>query len=156
MTAFTLVAALLIFRLDEFQDAKTLFFHQKSNITDIVVELTAENVKDNFNEISLLLCILGYVCFSALGVSNIPWALISELFPIEVKGKLGGLLVTTAYLQMFMVVKLFPYAIDFFNMTGILLIFSTNSFLCIVFVYYFLPETFGKNLSEIENYFKKS
>ena len=149
-----LIAALLIFRLDEFQDAKTLFFHQKSNVTDIV-DLSRVTVKDNYYEIGLLLCILGYVCFSALGVIIIPWTLISELFPIEVKGKLGGLMVTTAYLQMFMVVKLFPYAIDWFNMPGILLIFSMNSFLCVVFVYYFLPETFGKNLSEIESFFKK-
>ena len=153
MSSFLLIAALLIFRLDEFHDAKTFFFHQKGNLTDVVDSV--ETIKDNYNEIGLLFCILGYVCFSALGVIIIPWTLISELFPIEVKGKLGGLMVTTAYLQMFMVVKLFPYAIGWINMPGILLIFSVNSFLCVVFVYYFLPETFGKSFNEIENFFKK-
>lgn len=69
------------------------------------------------------------------------------------KGKLGGLIIGAAYLFMFVTVRLFPFALDWLGAEGIFFVFSATSFTGVIFIYFFLPETFGKTLEEIQNYF---
>jgi hypothetical protein len=63
-------------------------------------------------------------------------------------------MVGTAYILMFGVVKSFPFALDVTGAEGIFFFFSFMSLAGVAFVYIFLPETMGKTLQEIEDYFK--
>jgi hypothetical protein len=84
----------------------------------------------------------------------IPWTLIGELLPIKVRGIGSGFMVGVAYLLMFGVVKSFPFALNLTGTEEIFFFFSFMSLAGVVFVYKFLPETLGKPLQEIEDYFK--
>jgi hypothetical protein len=84
----------------------------------------------------------------------IPWTLIGELLPIRVRGVGSGIMVGVAYILMFGVVKSFPFALSVTGTEGIFFFFSFMSLAGVVFVYMFLPETLGKPLQEIEDYFK--
>lgn len=66
---------------------------------------------------------------------------------------MGGLIIGAAYLIMFGTVRIFPFALDWLGAEGIFFVFSTTSFIGVVFIYIFLPETFGKTLEEIEKNF---
>jgi facilitated trehalose transporter len=123
------------------------------------------------NNYVLLICVLGFVCFSALGYLVIPWTLIGEILPIEVnhftrcilhittvsfpgqRKKLSGILVAVAYLLMSSVVKSYPYTIAWLGAEGLFFLFAVTSFAGVVFVLLFLPETMGKSFREIEKRF---
>lgn len=68
---------------------------------------------------------------------------------------MGGLTVTVAYVLMFGVVKAFPYLLDLYSMEVMFYLFAASSLAFCVFVYNFLPETYGKSLIDIQNNFAK-
>ncbi|KAK9754058.1 Sugar transporter [Popillia japonica] len=100
-----------------------------------------------------LICVLGYVCFSAIGFLMIPWTLVGELLPVRVRGVLSGVLVAIAYVFMFGIVKVFPYVLERFRVQVIFFGISSLNLIAVLFVFVFVPETFGKTFAEIERYF---
>lgn len=113
-------------------------------------------VKDQEEDNVTLICILGYVCFSAIGFLVIPWTLIGELLPLRVRGVLSGVLVAIAYIIMFAIVKVFPFLLASLNIQIIFFGMGVVNLLAVCFVFFFLPETFGKTFAEIEKYFQKT
>lgn len=103
-----------------------------------------------------LICVLGYVCFSAIGFLMIPWTLVGELLPVRVRGVLSGVLVAIAYVFMFGIVKVFPYVLERFRVQVIFFGISSLNLIAVLFVFVFVPETFGKTFAEIERYFSKT
>lgn len=69
------------------------------------------------------------------------------------KGKLGGLVVSIAYVMMFGAVKSFPYAMDYLGVQQLFYLFALNSFMGVMFTYLYLPETLGKTFKDIEMFF---
>lgn len=108
------------------------------------------------NSVIISACVLMYVCFGAIGFLSIPWTLIGELFPVKVKGLVSGCMITVAYIFMFTVVTIFPFLINQLDIKFIFVIFSANSVIALLIIYFLLPETLGINFSEIESYFQNS
>ena len=104
----------------------------------------------------LLVIVLLYVCTSCLGFVIIPWTLIGELLPISVRGIMGGVMVSIAYIMMFGIIKSYPFMIAKMGAQGIFFFFSATSLIGVSFVYIFLPETLGKSFSEIEKHFNNT
>lgn len=48
---------------------------------------------------------------------------------------------------------MFPYILDFIGIEKTLCMFAVNSFMGVIFTYFYLPETLGKSFKEIEKSF---
>lgn len=77
----------------------------------------------------------------------------SELIQNKVKGLASGLVTSFNFICMFLIVWQFQNLADLIDFKFIYLALSLISFSSILFNYFFLPESKGKSLSELEEYF---
>lgn len=98
--------------------------------------------------------LISYISFISIGFVPLPWALIGELFPLHSRSIGSGITSFMAFLAFFLVVKTSPSMFEHLGTSGTFFVFSFVAFLGTVFVYFFVPETKGKLLHEIEDNFK--
>ncbi|XP_053693388.1 facilitated trehalose transporter Tret1-like [Sabethes cyaneus] len=98
--------------------------------------------------------ILTYIFTSTLGFLTMPFSMLAELFPQKVRGPASGITVFFAYLMSFVIIKLYPTMVDKLGSANVFIFYGTVSLFGILFVYYIVPETKGKSLQEIEDYFR--
>ncbi|XP_058830422.1 facilitated trehalose transporter Tret1-like isoform X2 [Topomyia yanbarensis] len=89
------------------------------------------------------------------GFMTMPGIMIGELLPAKIRGRIAGYLFTLFNLLLFGVAKGFPYAKETFKTQGLFLIFGVASFGASLLLYLMLPETKGRTLHEIEDYFQR-
>uniref|UniRef100_A0A2S2NAW7 Facilitated trehalose transporter Tret1 n=1 Tax=Schizaphis graminum TaxID=13262 RepID=A0A2S2NAW7_SCHGA len=100
-----------------------------------------------------LACILFNVSVSMLGMVPLPWMMIGELFPLKVRGIMGGLVPSLGYFFIFVTVKMSPGLMTALATDQIMWLFAAAAAVAACFVAAFLPETRGKTLLQIEKLF---
>lgn len=102
-----------------------------------------------FNYLAIACIILFIISFS-LGMGPIPWMVNGELFNDEVKGIANGLTITASWTMMAFVTKTFTTLLELFGTHWAFYTYAICTTLSIAFVYYFVPETRGKTLQQIQ------
>ncbi|CAH0548563.1 unnamed protein product [Brassicogethes aeneus] len=98
--------------------------------------------------------LLLYVITSMIGLLPIPWTMTAELFPIEIRGVAHSIAYSIANLLMFASVQSYYALSDLFGgSSGVQYFFAVISICGMVYTFIFLPETHGKKLTEITDYF---
>lgn len=97
-----------------------------------------------------LVAVLLYTAFFGVGLGPIPWVLVGELLPTAVRS-LGAAIVSSVFaLTVFVINFIFPSLIALLSLGGTFLLFAAvNASLALV-VFFFLPETSGLTLKEVE------
>lgn len=99
--------------------------------------------------------LFSFILFGTAGILTLPFALIAELYPQKSRGMAAGFTVCIAFSMSFLMLKTFLSTMEIFGNTTVFFFYSAISFIGIAFGYFVLPETRGKSLQEIENYFCK-
>lgn len=102
---------------------------------------------------SPFLAFLGVLIFTgsfSIGVGAIPWIIMSEIFPINVKGVAGSLVTVINWIGCWVISYFFNFLTDWITAEGTFLIFSITSGITVVFVAKLVPETKGRTLEEIQ------
>ena len=102
----------------------------------------------------ILLLLVSFLAFMQACIGPLLWLLISEIIPLRFRGLGMGLCVLFVWVVNFVMGLVFPTLLSALGLNFTFLVFVIVGILSIGFVYYFVPETKGKTLEEIEKQFR--
>ena len=102
----------------------------------------------------ILFLMLVFLFFVQSMVAVVYWLMISEMFPLRLRGIATGLAVCMQWFANAAVAFLFPVLLD--SLGGkTFIIFAVINSLSLLFLWKFMPETKGKSLEMLEKHFEK-
>ncbi|CAN7067781.1 unnamed protein product [Brassica rapa subsp. trilocularis] len=93
--------------------------------------------------------VLIYIAAFSIGMGPVPWVIMSEIFPINVKGIAGSLVVLVNWSGAWAVSYTFNFLMSW-SSPGTFYMYSAFAAMTIIFVAKMVPETKGKTLEEIQ------
>lgn len=98
--------------------------------------------------------ILFYVLFFALSLGPVTWVLISEIYPLRIRGRAMGIAIFANWLANYLVSLFFLDLLAALTLGGVFAVFAVVCLLAFWFIYSLVPETKGKSLEAIEESLK--
>ncbi|XP_001950031.1 facilitated trehalose transporter Tret1 [Acyrthosiphon pisum] len=94
------------------------------------------------------LCI--FIILFSIGFGPIPWMLMGEIFPAQIKGIASSVVCMSNWLFVFLVTKFFTLMVSAIYLYNTFWLFTLFGVLGTFFVVFFVPETKGKTMEEIQ------
>ncbi|CAG7834965.1 unnamed protein product [Allacma fusca] len=95
-------------------------------------------------------CLVLYITGYSFGVGPIPWVISGEILHHSAKGFSNGVVIVLTRIFGFLAMFYFKSAINVMGQWGVYWFFAVVCFLGLLFSYFFLPETKGLKLEQIE------
>ena len=149
-----LMTIVAVFFTDKLGRKPLLYF----GLTGVMLSLAALGCAFAYQEVlgaGLKLVAVGslvtYIICFAMSLGPIGWILVSEVFPLKIRGIAMSICTVANFAFNFFVVGSFPVLIHKIGGAYTFWGFAAVSLLCILFVYFFVPETKGISLEQIES-----
>ncbi|OAS86230.1 sugar porter family MFS transporter [Metabacillus litoralis] len=95
-----------------------------------------------------------FLAFQQGAISPVTWLMLSEIFPLRLRGLGMGITVFCLWMVNFFIGLMFPVLLDKVGLSTTFFIFVVLGLAAITFVKKFLPETKGLTLEQLELYFR--
>ncbi len=148
--AFTFFAVWLIDRLGR----KTFYLIGSSGMA-ITLLMLAAAFHFEMNPLFTTICIMLFIAFFASCIGPAFWTLVAEMFPNRIRGQAVALASFTQWVFNFLVVLFFPYVLDALGGSVTFLFLSAMSVLQLLIARFYIRETKGRSLEEIEHLWSK-
>lgn len=99
---------------------------------------------------ALLIFFLSYIFCCAISICAVIWVLLSEMYPIKVRGLAMSIAGFSLWIGTFLIGQLTPWMLQNLTPAGTFLIFAGMCVPYILIIWKLVPETTGKSLEEIE------
>lgn len=105
---------------------------------------------DTPSNIGILVAILAYIAFFALSLSPLMFVVTSEMYPSHIRGTAMALSTGISWVCAFLVVQFYPWMESTMGANVTFGIFCALCLLAGLFIHFFIPETKGKKLEDIQ------
>ncbi len=95
-----------------------------------------------------------FMAFQQGAISPVTWLMLSEIFPLRLRGIGMGATVFCLWITNFLIGLLFPVLLAGIGLSTTIFIFTVLGIGAIAFVKKYLPETKGRSLEELEHHFR--
>lgn len=129
---------------------KTLLLWGAVGMIVSLAYLTLEFSRPVQNGAGVLIALLVYISFFAASFAPVMWVIISEIYPNRIKGVAMSFSTAVSWLCTFLTVYFAPIIHGAFGLQYLFGIFCLFSIVAFIFVRFWIPETKGKSLEQIE------
>jgi MFS transporter, sugar porter (SP) family len=103
----------------------------------------------------LLVCFLLYIFFCAVSICAVIWVLLSEMYPIKVRGLAMSIAGFSLWIGTYLIGQLTPWMLENLTPAGTFILFAVMCVPYMLIIWRLVPETTGKSLEEIEKMWDK-
>ena len=150
---FTLIA---IFLLDRVGRRKLLLLGLTGMSGMLIMLGIVFFLPNLLNQLGTLAAIglIAYVAFFAIGLGPVFWLLISEIYPLKVRGLAMSVVTEANWGSNLIIALTFLTLIQFLGRSGTFWCYAIVGILALIFTYFYVPETKGRTLEQIEEHWR--
>ncbi|GFY46659.1 facilitated trehalose transporter Tret1 [Trichonephila inaurata madagascariensis] len=111
------------------------------------------SIVDNYGWLPLV-CLMSFIAAFSLGFGPTPWLMVAEMTPVRFRGIVSGIATALNWTFVFIITKSFKAAEETIHGYGVYWMYSAFCIASLFVTYFFLPETKGKNIDEILEFFE--
>jgi SP family arabinose:H+ symporter-like MFS transporter len=148
---FTIVAMLFLDRWGRRAILMTACAGMAASLGALVVAMHFHNISG----VVLLSFILLYVAFFAFGMGPGVWLYMSEIFPTKIRGRAVALATSALWAGTLVVTFTFLSLVKVLGIGGTFGIYAVLSAVCFIYIATSVPETRGRPLEQIQEYWKQ-
>ncbi|ESQ49560.1 hypothetical protein EUTSA_v10020670mg [Eutrema salsugineum] len=111
--------------------------------------LQGMNILPELTPVLVFIFILVYFGCFAIGVGGLPWVIMSEIFPINIKVSAGTIVALTSWTSGWFVSYAFNFMFEW-SAQGTFYIFGVVGGASLTFIWFLVPETKGQSLEELQ------
>ena len=98
--------------------------------------------------------LMAYVAFFAIGLGPVFWLLISEIYPLKVRGLAMSVVTEANWGSNFIIALTFLTLIQVLGRSGTFWLYGVVGIAALIFTYAYVPETKGRTLEDIEEHWR--
>ncbi len=117
------------------------------------LSMLAMSSKIEGGQLLALIFVVAYVVSFAISLGPVTWVVLSEIFPLNIRGLAMGLALFFNWLFNYIVSLTFLLLIEGWGLNKTFLFYALICVVCFVFIFFLIPETKGKSLEEISRMF---
>lgn len=152
-----LTTILAVFIIDKVGRKKLVYFGVSGMILSLILIALyfIKGAELGIPSVCLLICFLAYIFFCAISISAVIWVLLSEMYPIKVRGLAMSIAGFSLWFGTYLIGQLTPVLLKNLTPAGTFILFALMCLPYIFIIWKLVPETTGKSLEEIEKYWEK-